>query len=39
VAKDDMQKMQVLGRLKQAAAPAMQKLMTYIHNLKASGQL
>jgi len=39
VAKDDMQKMQVLGRLKQAAAPAMQKLMTYIHSLKASGQL
>ena len=39
VAKDDMQKMQVLGRLKEAAAPAMQKLMTYIQGLKASGQL
>ncbi|AXT38169.1 NAD(P)/FAD-dependent oxidoreductase [Alteromonas sp. BL110] len=39
VAKDDMQKMQVLGRLKEAAVPAMQKLMTYIHDLKAKGQL
>jgi hypothetical protein len=39
VDKNDMQKMQVLGRLKNAAGPAMQKLLTYIHGLKAAGQL
>lgn len=39
VDKDDREKMQVLGRLKSAGGPAMQKLMTYIHGLKAAGQL
>lgn len=38
VAKDDVKKLAVLGRLKAASMPAMQKLMTYIQTLKASGQ-
>lgn len=39
VAKDDMAKLQVLGRLKAASQPAMGKLMEYMHGLKASGKL
>jgi hypothetical protein len=39
VAKDDIAKLHVLGRLKDAAAPAMGKLMGYMHELKVSGQL
>lgn len=39
VAKNDIEKLQVLGRLKAASKPAMEKLMAYMYALKSSGQL
>lgn len=39
VEKDDIEKLQVLGRLKSASKPAMEKLMAYMHVLKSSGQI
>ncbi|MFW8591431.1 NAD(P)/FAD-dependent oxidoreductase [Glaciecola sp. 2405UD65-10] len=39
VEKDDMAKLQVLGRLKGASQPAMAKLMEFMHMLRASEQI